>query len=90
MGGDRLSGDHSLSGRKVIMPITGTEYIVIFKVIPSSTEYAPITIKARLPEAQALILMATPIQSVWVGVQRAGGMLVDSTQEALDFDEGGN
>lgn len=71
------------------MPITKPEYRCIFTV-HSTPEYAPIRIMCRLNEEQALILMATPVKSVGIAVQRAGGMVLDATPEALEFNDGGN
>ena len=71
------------------MPITETEYRLSITV-HSTPDYHPITIVCRLPEYQAKVLMATPVKSVGLAVQRAGGMIVDATPEALEFHEGGN
>lgn len=74
------------------MPITipGKHYRVKFTIYPAKPDYAPINILVSLPEREALILMATPVKSVGIAVQREGGMIVDRTPEALEFDSGGN
>ena len=72
------------------MPITipGKQYRVTF-TIHSGGAYPPINIMVGLPEREALILMATPVKSVGIAVQREHGMIVDKTPEALDFNTKG-
>ena len=64
------------------------EYIVNFTV-NSTEDYKPITISCRLSEYQARVLMATPVESVHISVQRAGGMIIDSMPEPVLFGDGG-
>lgn len=70
--------------------MTGFNYRAVITVYPR-TEYGyqPIKIAIKLEDWQAKMLMATPIQSVGISVQRAGGMVIDQTPEPLDFDKRG-
>ena len=53
--------------------------------IYSTPDYQPINLCVKLDEYQARVLMATPVKSVGLAVQRAGGMILDSTPEPLEF-----
>ena len=70
------------------MGLIEMEYIVNF-TINSTKDYKPITISCRLSEFQARVLMATPVQSIHISVQRAGGMIIDSMPEPVLFGDGG-
>lgn len=62
------------------------DYRARFTIIPFSKEYKPITIVVKIPEELALMMMATPVGQVSIGVERsgAGGILLDKTP-LLDF-----
>ena len=65
------------------------DYRVNF-TINSTKDYKPITISVKLDEYQARVLMATPVKSIGISVQRAGGMIIDQMPEPVAFDEGGS
>lgn len=79
-----------LSARLCGVSMSGWEYRANFTIYPKTSEYAPMTISVKLEEYMALILMATPVKSVDISVQRAGGMILDRTPEPLIFNDGGN
>ena len=65
----------------------GTPYRVNF-TINSTKDYKPITISCRLDEYQARVLMATPVKSIGIAIQRGG--MIDKMPEPVEFDDGGN
>jgi len=81
-------GPRSVKGGHVVF--NPFAYRAVFTLYSGSKDYPPIRIAVKLDENMAKILMATPIKTIDVMVQRAGGIIIDRTPEPLEFRDGGN
>lgn len=67
------------------------KYRLLITFYPKDTKnYNPITLGIELPEYNARVLMATPLSSVGLAMERAGGIILDQTAKPLDINLGGN
>lgn len=71
------------------MALSEWAYRARITIFPATAGYDPITLVVKLTEPMARVLMATPVKTFNIAVERSGGMILDKTPEPLEFNPGG-